>query len=227
MALIKCPECGNTISDKATTCPHCGCPLTEEPEIETAVFCLRREKKAFFCAVRYEVYLDNQYWGVLNNGDSLTAELMLGTHHLKLIDKNNFNKTVFDADFAMDDNLTFTFSAAMNVSMKASSSSSNSVQASRSNSPSRAMPVAPAPPVRVAAPASSAGGRRCPRCSGIMAIQTVSEARKSGCGTILLYVLLALTIFGLLIVVPLMLRKKTETVTYAVCQSCGYKKRIS
>ena len=24
MALIKCPECGNTVSDKAETCPHCG-----------------------------------------------------------------------------------------------------------------------------------------------------------------------------------------------------------
>lgn len=26
MALIKCPECGNTISDKAESCPHCGLP---------------------------------------------------------------------------------------------------------------------------------------------------------------------------------------------------------
>ena len=28
MALIKCSECGNEISDKATSCPHCGCPCT-------------------------------------------------------------------------------------------------------------------------------------------------------------------------------------------------------
>lgn len=27
MALIQCPECGNTISDKASTCPKCGYPL--------------------------------------------------------------------------------------------------------------------------------------------------------------------------------------------------------
>lgn len=26
MALIKCVECGRTISDKATSCPNCGCP---------------------------------------------------------------------------------------------------------------------------------------------------------------------------------------------------------
>ncbi len=28
MALIKCPECGREISDKATACPHCGMPMT-------------------------------------------------------------------------------------------------------------------------------------------------------------------------------------------------------
>ena len=27
MALIKCPECGNEVSDKAVSCPQCGCPL--------------------------------------------------------------------------------------------------------------------------------------------------------------------------------------------------------
>lgn len=29
MALIKCPECGKEISDKAAACIHCGCPLDE------------------------------------------------------------------------------------------------------------------------------------------------------------------------------------------------------
>lgn len=27
MALIKCPECGKEISDKAASCPNCGCPV--------------------------------------------------------------------------------------------------------------------------------------------------------------------------------------------------------
>ena len=27
MALIRCTECGKEISDKATACPHCGCPV--------------------------------------------------------------------------------------------------------------------------------------------------------------------------------------------------------
>ena len=28
MALIKCSECQNEVSDKAKTCPNCGCPVT-------------------------------------------------------------------------------------------------------------------------------------------------------------------------------------------------------
>ncbi len=29
MALMKCPECGNDVSDKAKSCPHCGYPIEE------------------------------------------------------------------------------------------------------------------------------------------------------------------------------------------------------
>ena len=29
MAIIKCPECGKEISDKASACPNCGCPIAE------------------------------------------------------------------------------------------------------------------------------------------------------------------------------------------------------
>ena len=29
MALIKCPDCGQDVSDKAKVCIHCGCPLAE------------------------------------------------------------------------------------------------------------------------------------------------------------------------------------------------------
>lgn len=32
MALIKCPECGKKVSDKANACIHCGYPLNEQKE---------------------------------------------------------------------------------------------------------------------------------------------------------------------------------------------------
>lgn len=35
MAIIKCPECGADISDKAISCPHCGFPLAKEQAVTT------------------------------------------------------------------------------------------------------------------------------------------------------------------------------------------------
>ncbi len=30
MAMIKCPECGKEVSDKADACPNCGNPISEK-----------------------------------------------------------------------------------------------------------------------------------------------------------------------------------------------------
>lgn len=32
MALIQCEECGKKVSNKASTCPNCGCPISEQTE---------------------------------------------------------------------------------------------------------------------------------------------------------------------------------------------------
>lgn len=69
--------------------------------------------------------------------------------------------------------------------------------------------------------------RNCSRCrSQNISHETVVESNKAGCMTYLIYFVLALTIFGLLIVIPLLLRSKTKTVTYAVCQNCGHRWRV-
>jgi hypothetical protein len=34
MALIDCPECKREISNKAVSCPHCGCPISTPPKTE-------------------------------------------------------------------------------------------------------------------------------------------------------------------------------------------------
>ncbi len=34
MALIKCEECGHMISDKAGSCPNCGCPREDEEAVQ-------------------------------------------------------------------------------------------------------------------------------------------------------------------------------------------------
>lgn len=37
MALISCPECSTTVSDKAASCPSCGCPISAPAPVVAAV----------------------------------------------------------------------------------------------------------------------------------------------------------------------------------------------
>lgn len=37
MAMIKCPECGNMISDKAPNCIHCGTPINTDKSIKIKI----------------------------------------------------------------------------------------------------------------------------------------------------------------------------------------------
>lgn len=39
MALIKCPECGKEISDKAISCPNCGNPINQQTQKEEYLCC--------------------------------------------------------------------------------------------------------------------------------------------------------------------------------------------
>lgn len=66
-----------------------------------------------------------------------------------------------------------------------------------------------------------------PKCKGNnITYQTVTESRKTGCLTVLIYLILAFSLLGLFILIPLLLHRKTQTVTYAVCQDCGHRWRV-
>lgn len=43
MALITCPECHGQVSDKATTCPHCGYPIAINNPQEQYAFCVKSQ----------------------------------------------------------------------------------------------------------------------------------------------------------------------------------------
>lgn len=46
MAMIKCPECGKKISDKAGKCPKCGCPINEKENIADEGIIFNDEKQS-------------------------------------------------------------------------------------------------------------------------------------------------------------------------------------
>lgn len=62
----------------------------------------------------------------------------------------------------------------------------------------------------------------CPDCgSPDIVYSTIKEPIPLDIGTIIVYILLALTCCGLFVVIPILLSPKERTVTYATCRNCG------
>jgi predicted RNA-binding Zn-ribbon protein involved in translation (DUF1610 family) len=75
---------------------------------------------------------------------------------------------------------------------------------------------------------TSMKAKRCPKCrSKDVSFQRFTEEKKSGCLTYLWYILLTFTCFGLFIVLPLGLRNRTKSGTYAICNNCGHTWKVS
>lgn len=63
----------------------------------------------------------------------------------------------------------------------------------------------------------------CPECgSPNITCETIKEPIPFDIGTVIVYILLALTCCGLLVVIPILLQPKERLTTYATCSSCGY-----
>lgn len=63
----------------------------------------------------------------------------------------------------------------------------------------------------------------CPKCGNQMQIQAVSEVKRRGIFTVLLYlILICIPIIGWIILISLLRGQKSQTKTVAVCQMCGY-----
>lgn len=81
MALIKCPECGREISDKAVSCPGCGCPVEafapiiikghgeELIKLEGDKFLFYKYDKLLYTANKYDVRIKSKKEpGKISNG---------------------------------------------------------------------------------------------------------------------------------------------------------------
>ena len=70
MAIIKCPECGKEISDKAHTCPNCGFPVSENLGNDDAIEEVMQETVADSVPETYETYTG----ACATDGDAAVAE---------------------------------------------------------------------------------------------------------------------------------------------------------
>jgi len=70
MALIKCNECGKEISDKATNCIHCGCPIEEFKKKDNLknkkpFKDLTKEEKLYIFGKKNEEIENMKYFGLI------------------------------------------------------------------------------------------------------------------------------------------------------------------
>ena len=69
-------------------------------------------------------------------------------------------------------------------------------------------------------------GIKCPRCGQVnVSVQAVAETDKRGCLSTLIWIVLAMFTFGLALI-PLLRGRKSNTRSYAICQTCGHRWRI-
>lgn len=92
MALISCKECGREVSDKATSCPHCGAPIAESNQ--NTKFCKhcgeRIDKECLICPkCGRQVEELHQYNAddkiVINNTATATATIINGRQKNKWV----------------------------------------------------------------------------------------------------------------------------------------------
>lgn len=199
-----CRNCGTTIPDASRFCPECGKQVVRDienessyiPECGTLTVTCYNRSEGNIIPV--ELWINGSFNQIIHNWETVVINLPAGEYTVTLIQQSQklLSQTIRIRDGG---NETISFEV-------------NSPTPTRSNKAPKKI--------------SKYGERTCPRCGDVLTLQIVTESKKAGCFTVLLYILLSLTILGLLIVIPLALRKKTETVTYAICQSCGYQKVI-
>lgn len=64
----------------------------------------------------------------------------------------------------------------------------------------------------------------CPKCGNQMQIQAVSEVKRRGIFTVLLYlILICMPVIGWIILISLLRGQKSQVKMLAVCQTCGYR----
>ena len=109
MALIKCPECGKEISDKATACPNCGMPLRREDR-GTYDIIITREKQKFLVNPKIKVTVDTTNKYILDKNGSITIPLTTGSH--TILFSSGIRKTQTNIDVTENMNINVQFNRA-------------------------------------------------------------------------------------------------------------------
>lgn len=121
MALILCEECGKEISDKATSCPHCGCPVVGK--IEKGFLHIHWADRRGDSIRKTKVVLDGKEVALLKSDGNADFEVSAGQHkvefwqgkHLLLEEVFEINETNPEEYFAFKEVMGWTHAALKRV----------------------------------------------------------------------------------------------------------------
>ena len=80
---MKCPNCGNNLDLNQKFCTNCG-TQTNITEDDLGKITVTREKKVLAFAIPFELFIDDSKIGNLPNNSTLTSQVTLGEHIVKI-----------------------------------------------------------------------------------------------------------------------------------------------
>lgn len=218
-----CPQCGTQNNDNSSFCSNCGYNFKDNSQMSAKII-ITRKAKAAGSAQSHDVYLYNNYVGVLKNGDKLEIPVETGTHilvfksKLKKFGKDaTFNVVVNEPTEIVKLNAGFNFKGDFEISYE-----DNAPHFSNLHLQSNVSTQTPV--TNTSNSMGTASGMHCIHC-GSDNLFPVSETTTKGkdfkagdalCGALLLGplgLLCGATGKG----------KKTTTTTYWLCKDCGKK----
>ena len=218
-----CPNCGTQNTDDGNFCNNCGYNFKDNFQTSAQIV-ITRKAKAAGSAQSHDVYIYNNYIGVLKNGGKLEIPVEVGTHMLvfksklkKLGKDTTFNVVVNDPTEIVKLNAEFNLKGDFEISYEDNAPHFSNLHLQ--SNVSTQMPV-----TNISNPMRTTSGIRCIHC-GSANLFPVSETTTKGkdfragdalCGALLfgpLGLLCGATGKG----------KQTTTTTYWLCKDCGKK----
>lgn len=109
--LIKCPECGKEISDKATLCPNCGAPIEKKSTniLHTSYFTISYSPIWTINGKRISVLVNDRSYGEFSSKEPFTTRIPIDGGTTKVQIRSNIQNVTKTFNFERNQNYELNF----------------------------------------------------------------------------------------------------------------------
>ena len=242
-----CSQCGAKLPDGARFCPFCGAKATEaateiatetttEPSVsepEYGVIVFARQPSEYLAGAASVIFIDKIHITDIYASVGAKVKVIPGRHTVDISIDVFHTMCEVDVEPGKEVYISHYLDPGVN---KKQSQIIVSYEIDNSTTSYTSFDATEDDVIQEKPSKETPSERKCPVCGGPVNFQTVTETGNMGCGMILFVVLISLfliwiaPILGIIVAVIGIIavtRSSNETVTYAVCQKCGNRKRQS